>query len=483
MKRRLRKYPQHHPSESDPKSSGHRRMPYGLMWLVLTIIVLALVIGYDRRSIHEAEQHLATGKELEKKGLFMEALNEYDQAFENKRLGRKAKAQAALSMAEIYYNHLEDYPSAHKYYVQARQSSAAIFDSEELQNHAELAATRAKGAGVLRKNRAISSRETTPTIVQRVELISEPIVDRRGPVLATFTGGEVNAGELLRILQTRPEFNSPAFRQDPDQLKAFLQKVLREDLAYEAALSAGLHKDPDVSTRLYDYQKQLITQRYLVDRRDQAMKVENADVEKYYEEHAADYTKPARIRLSLIKTDSESSATEFLKMLRDQTPFGDVATSYSQDKASAPLGGDIGFIDDQATSIPGVGEAPRIVKGLFSLKTQSVSEVVPFDGAYYIFKVAEVHPAIKVTLSEARPRIENILRGQSVDTARHKLQEQLNEAFEPVIDEEELKQFWDFVQENTRESATETGDSVSTDSLVQESDSTTSTTAGDSVGQ
>src|SRR5690606_26492598 len=112
-----------HPSEGDPQSSGRKRMPYGLMWLVLTIIVLVLVIGYDRRSIHEAEQHISTGSELEQKGLFMEALNEYEQGFENKRLGRKAKAQAALSMAEIYFTPLEDYPSAHQYYVQARQSS------------------------------------------------------------------------------------------------------------------------------------------------------------------------------------------------------------------------------------------------------------------------------------------------------------------------------------------------------------------------
>lgn len=486
MKRRLRKYPQHHPSEGDPQVSHRRRTPYGLMWLVLTVIVLVLVVAYDRRSINDAEQHISTGKELEKKGLFMEALNEYEQGFENKRLGRKAKAQTALSMAEIYYMHLEDYPTAHKYYVQARQNSAGVFKTEEVQDHARMAAMRSKGAGVLRKSRAIGSGETTPTIVQRVELISEPIIDRRGPVVASFKGGEVNAGELLRILQHRSEFNNPEFRQDPAKLKQFLEKVLREDLAYEAALAAQLHKDPDVSTRLYDYQKQLITQRFLVDRRDRAMKVDNAAVEKYYNAHHEDYVKPAKIRVSLIKADSESSATELLKMLRDGARFADVATSYSQDKASAVTGGDVGYIADGATTIPGIGAAPELVKGLYALKMNAISEVVPFGGAFYIFRITELHPPVNTTLAEARGRIENILRGKSVDVERHRLEEQLHDAFDPKINDEALAQFWTFAQENTKAApspASSENDGGTSHSTELNASATTSPVVGAATGK
>jgi parvulin-like peptidyl-prolyl isomerase len=451
MTRRLRKYPQHHPSEGEPHTSGGgRRTPYGLIWLILTVIVLVLVILYDRRSINDAERHISTGKELERKGLFMEALSEYDQAFHNRRLGRKAKAGAALSMAEIYFTHLEDFPAAHQYYVQAKQESPTVFSTRELQEHAKTAAARAQGSGVFKsRNNAGGAGSTTATIVQRVELISEPMQDKRGPVLARYNGGEIHAGQVLRELQHRPEFHSPEFRENPEKLRQYMQNALREEMAYQAAVSAGVHKDADLSARLYDYQKQLITQRYLVDRRDLAMKVDNTQVEQYYKEHKDEFVKPGSIQISMIKATSETSATELLDMLRKGAAFQDVATSYSADKSLKNVGGSLGIITEGQTSIPGVGEAPDLVKGLFQLPVHSVSEVVPVGDAFYIFKINSVTPTLNITLDEARGRIENHLRGKAVDVARHNLDAELQQAFDPKLDEDKLKQFWEYVQENT----------------------------------
>ena len=390
MVRRLRKHPQHHPDEGPVQEShgSRKRFPFGLLWLVLTIVVLAVVLLYDRRGIHTAREHIETATEFQSKGLYQDALNEYEAAFENKRLGRKDKAGVAVSMAEINFNHMENYTEAHRLYVLARKISSSSMDDKAVQEHAKAAAIRAEHSSTFKTSKKTSDGDTTQTIVQRVELLSKPAPDLRGPVVATYKGGELYAGEVLRALQKRPEFLRADFREDPARLKNFIDSILRENLAYEAAVSAGVLKDPDVSQRLYDYQKSLVTQRYTVDRREQAMVVDNADVDKYYKEHISEYVQPGRIRVSVIKADSETTAAELLKLLRDGVRFEEVATSHPAD--GSIRGGDLGYVTEKDTVLQGIGEAPKVIDALFKMPAYSVTEVTPINGAWYIFKIVEM---------------------------------------------------------------------------------------------
>jgi len=476
MRRRLRKHPQHHPGqvERDASTTEHRRrLPFGLMWIVLTAIVLVLVILYDRRGIKKAEAHITDGRELEKKGLYVEALNEYDSAFENNRLGRKAKGGVALSMAEIYYKHLEDYPEAHRFYNQARQLAPSLLADKGVQERSRTAATRAEQSGVFNKKTVASDGATTRTIIQRVELLNPPPSDLEGPVVARYKGGEIHAGQLLRALEKRPEFLRPDFREDPARLETFLDGIIRDQLAYQAAISADIHKDPDVTERLYDYQKTLITQRYMVDRREQALVVDNADIEKYYQDNISQYVQPARIEVSLLKSDSETSAAAYLQMLRDGQRFDDVASSYSQHRESAAKGGNIGAIIEKDTTLPGVGEAPHIIDALFKLPVNSVTEVTPYEGSFYVFKVTHNQASRHETLDEARGRIANILRGRSVDQANAGLGEELQSAFAPEIDQDSLLKFWDFaVLEGSITDVPTTATAATTPTSISDSPST-----------
>ncbi len=472
-RRRFRKFSQNPQGEGDGEVREDKRLPYGLIWLVLTVILLVAVLMFDRRSIRNGETHISTGRDLAEQGLYVEALGEFEEALTNRRLGRKARAQAALSMADIYYNHFEDYPAAHRFYVQAKQESPSVLDSA-IQERARDAAVRAQGAGMLQARYGFGAdSDTTRTIVQRVELLSPPIADRQGPVIAEYNGGEIRAGQLLRELQGRPEFHRADFRSDPERLKAFLEGMLRTDMAYEAAVSAGVHKDPDLSARLYDYQKQLVTQRYLTDRRDIALRVENADVEKYYRENPELFKQRGAIDLSLIMADSEASATEYLQMIRDGVPFADVATSFSLHEQTASKGGVVGTIRDDATSVTAVGQAPDVIRGLFRMPVFSVSEVVRANGSYFVFRIDQVYPERHFTLAESRRRIENVLRGRAVDDVRHKLDSELDELFEPELNENALASFWDYVAESDRRNA---------QSVAADQQTTTSLVNGPSTG-
>src|SRR5690606_34425536 len=94
---------------------------------------------------------------------------------------------------------------------------------------------------------------------------------------------------------------------------------------------------------------------------------DNDQVEKYYRENVEEYVKPGRITVSLIKSDTETSAAELLQMLRDGNRFQDVASSHSTHRESSARGGDIGTLTEKDTSIAGVGDVPQVVEGLFKL--------------------------------------------------------------------------------------------------------------------
>lgn len=460
MTRKLGRKPRHHDGTDEAQGNG-RPIPTALIWLVLAVLVLVIVIVYDRRAISEAESRVVAGKQYETQGLYLEALEEYEQAFSNKRLGRKARAGAAVAMAEIHYNHLDDFPTAHRYYTEARKIAPVVLEEDSIKRNAKDASIKARQVGAFARP-ALPAEDgvATRTIVQRVSLIEEPAADIRGPVLADYDGGQVHAGQLLRALEKRPEFLEPDFREDPSRLKEFLQSVIREDLAYEAAVRAGIHKNPDVSQRLYDYQKTLITQRYMTDRRDRAMVVDSKDVDDYYRQNLSEYVQPGELTYALIKSDTESSAAQYLQMLRDGAAFQDVATSYSTHAESAANGGLVGTLKEKDTTIAGVENQSAIAEALFKLPVNSVTEVTRIEDAFYIFKIASVKPARNITLDEARPQIENIVRGRAVDKARQGLDSELIEEFAPEIDEDKLARFWDYVRAESSASPATTATST-----------------------
>ena len=69
-------------------------------------------------------------------------------------------------------------------------------------------------------------------------------------------------------------------------------------------------------------------------------------------------------------------------------------------------------------------------------------------------------------MDEARGKIENIIRGRSVDQARIGLQAELDKAFEPHIDEKNLSSFWDFARQESALNDDVSSDSANTSASV-----------------
>jgi parvulin-like peptidyl-prolyl isomerase len=114
-----------------------------------------------------------------------------------------------------------------------------------------------------------------------------------------------------------------------------------------------------VTQRLYDYQRNLVAERYLQDLRQQARVVSNEQVERYYKDHLQDFTRPGEASIAMIKTTDKAKAEEALAKLRQGIPFVDVATSYSVDQASAKAQGIVGYISERDNNIPTYAELAK----------------------------------------------------------------------------------------------------------------------------
>jgi peptidyl-prolyl cis-trans isomerase D len=137
------------------------------------------------------------------------------------------------------------------------------------------------------------------------------------------------------------------------------------------------------------------------------------DVERFYNENIELYSTPEQIRASHIlfktngKDDAEvkAKAEKVLAEIKAGADFAAMAKKYSQDEASAKLGGDLDFFA-KGKMMPEFDEAA------FKLKVGEVSGLVKTQYGYHIIKVTDIKPAATRSLDEVRPQIVDQLSGE-----------------------------------------------------------------------
>lgn len=160
------------------------------------------------------------------------------------------------------------------------------------------------------------------------------------------------------------------------------------------------------------------------------IEVSAQDVEAFYNEHQEDrFTTPPRVHARHIlfslsanateeeKTKVRASASEVLTKARAGEDFAKLAETHSQDKATAPRGGDLGFF-----------QRGRMVKpfedAAFALSPGGISDLVESQFGLHIIKVEENDPEKVKALTEVEAEIRTDL---IQERARNKAQERARE--------------------------------------------------------
>ena len=137
------------------------------------------------------------------------------------------------------------------------------------------------------------------------------------------------------------------------------------------------------------------------------VKVSDNDVKNFYKENkAAKFTYPDTVRASHILIKDKAKAETVLKQAKaPKADFAALAKQYSEDPGSAAKGGDLGFFTKEQM-------VPEFSKAAFSLKPDTVSDLVKSEYGYHIIKVVDRKKAGVMPLKEVQNEIKKFLEDE-----------------------------------------------------------------------
>jgi peptidyl-prolyl cis-trans isomerase D len=151
----------------------------------------------------------------------------------------------------------------------------------------------------------------------------------------------------------------------------------------------------------------------------------DAALHAYYNAHVEDYMVANRVHVEHIlvktigKTDAEiaeirQKAEDVLKKAKSGANFEDLAKKFSEDDATKPKGGDLGWIIEGQT-------VPEFQQAAFTLPKGSVSDLVKTQYGFHIIKVIDHESAHTKTFDEVRNTIQPVVLEEQVTAQANKI--------------------------------------------------------------
>jgi parvulin-like peptidyl-prolyl isomerase len=171
------------------------------------------------------------------------------------------------------------------------------------------------------------------------------------------------------------------------------------------------------------------------------LKVSDEEIKEFYDGNQRFFNIPEQVRASHIlimpertndpnlkqeaKARAKEKAEGILKQLKEGANFEELAKKYSDDKATAGLGGDLNLFSKEKMM-------PAFSDAAFALKVGEISDVVEMNYGFHIIKVTEHKDPYTIPLEKARERIILTLKDKKLMDAAPDFLKELKEKAEIV---------------------------------------------------
>ncbi|MFW6130647.1 MAG: foldase protein PrsA, partial [Atribacterota bacterium] len=190
----------------------------------------------------------------------------------------------------------------------------------------------------------------------------------------------------------------------PDNYKVELNKedildqLITQTLLIQKADDLNLREDPEIAFQVKNTVDQVLIQALLEREIIEETNLSDEEIELYYEENKENYWQEEEIHALDILVETEEEAENILQKLEEGEDFSKLAEDASI-ASSASEGGDIGFISKGTLR-------SEIEEQLFILNPGEISEIIPIENGFHIFKVLEKKPSGYKELEEVKEEIE-----------------------------------------------------------------------------
>ncbi len=252
------------------------------------------------------------------------------------------------------------------------------------------------------------------------------------PVLARVAGDPITQADFEAEVQFRMNQRRPL----PEKAALLNEMIERRALLYRAR-QGGLESDAGIRRELENLLIARLRQRELENEL-RAAKVSDDELQAAYEARIAEFTRPAKVRVAILRLKAGAKASEEKraevrarleearqKALATPAPggrgpaaqgFGALAIDYTDDQTSRYRGGDIGWLNQGSFEY----RWPRaLLEAAYGGEKGVVSEVLEIDGDYYLAMKADFREAAVQPFADAK----QVLRVGLLRTKREQLQD------------------------------------------------------------
>jgi peptidyl-prolyl cis-trans isomerase C len=275
---------------------------------------------------------------------------------------------------------------------------------------------------------------------------------KSGPVVAKGEGFTITADDFKARLEEQSPFLRARYNT-VEKKKEFLDNLVRFEVLAREAEKQGFRTDPDVQQTLRKIMVQKLVQKSFSSDPSTA-NVPDDEVQKFYDEHPADYHRPKRVRAALIAWNAAAGSPERAKKLalakktfaslqtaekekKDMTAFAKAVAELSEDAPSkaAAVPGDVGLkTQDELEK----AYSKELAAAAFGLKQGELAGPIESPQGIYLVKATMVQDEVNRTLDQVKPQIVARLAREKKSKEFDEWVKKLKDSAKVTVDEQAL---------------------------------------------
>lgn len=223
-----------------------------------------------------------------------------------------------------------------------------------------------------------------------------------GPPIISINGQGIDIEDIEKEIRVMPESVRQAFFSDHVQFERFLEEYANKEILYLEAVKRGMEKEEEFLEKVEYFRKLTAIQLLLEKELKEKIKVSEKDLMEYYEKNREEFMTAESYHLSHILLKTEGEARGVLERLKKGEDFETIAGKLSEDKESAKIGGDLGYIEK--------GSLPQeINEAVQGLKKGGFSSPVKTEFGYHIIRLNDIKKGILIDFNTMKEEIRKVL--------------------------------------------------------------------------
>ena len=241
-------------------------------------------------------------------------------------------------------------------------------------------------------------------------------VDEKDPILARIEGRYVHLSEIEATARAAG-FLRPSETLTPETAfeRELVEAYVEQRLLARAALDEGLQRTPAVSRRVNAARDRVLASAFMDARLSEAVTPDA--VERLYDAQAGVTALGDEVRARHIVVATEEEAAGVIADLEGGADFAALAREKSLDRATAPLGGEVGWFTRAMMT-------PAFSRAAFNVEPGSTAAPFKTEFGWHVLEVTGRRATQKVPFSDVSDDIESFLRRRTIETTLRELEEE-----------------------------------------------------------